>query len=174
MGDDEGAQCRHRQGALHPVQRAGPARAQGDTTCESRRLPRRDSKSFNSASVWGALDRIHCTRRPHSSRWAASRRRSRNGRWPCGATPSSPRLISAAPEPTSGFANGTWPSPTSSRPPRGPSPHRASSWQSYAAYFQCLAERPDRIPRFFALARRAAVDFWAILAVARPRPLLVH
>ncbi len=60
---------------------------------------------------------------------------------------------------------------------------QAASWARSAprielailsAYFQCLAERPARIPRFFALARRAAVDFWAILAVARPRPLLVH
>jgi tetratricopeptide (TPR) repeat protein len=33
-----------------------------------------------------------------------------------------------------------------------------------AAYFQCLKERPDRLPRFFNLALRAARDVWAVVA----------
>ena len=39
-----------------------------------------------------------------------------------------------------------------------------------SAYFQCLAKRPDRLPRFLTLARRAATDVWAALATALATP----
>ena len=82
------------------------------------------------------------TRRRPWRRWAAPRRRSRNGRWPCDATPSSPKPISVEPGRTSSFVNGTWPSPTSSRPPRGPTPTLVSSWESPSTYFPVPAETP--------------------------------
>ena len=39
-----------------------------------------------------------------------------------------------------------------------------------AAYFQCLGKRADRLPRFLALAMRAATDLWGALAIPPQRP----
>jgi eukaryotic-like serine/threonine-protein kinase len=38
-----------------------------------------------------------------------------------------------------------------------------------SAYFQCLGEHPDRLPRCLALALRATSDLWGALAIPSPR-----
>jgi tetratricopeptide (TPR) repeat protein len=43
-----------------------------------------------------------------------------------------------------------------------------------AAYFRCLRSRPDRLPRWFALAYRTACDVWGVLAARSPKPAPPH
>jgi eukaryotic-like serine/threonine-protein kinase len=125
---------------------------------------------FNTASVWGAQDRIHLHKA--SALVALGRVEAAVQEWSL-ALRRDPEL----PEAYLGRARAhlklhQWDMALADL-------EQAASWAHsdprielgiVSAYFQCLGKRPDRLPRFLALALRAANDLWGALAIPAPRP----
>ena len=137
---------RHRPRTRHSVQRARVTRAQGRTPRGSRR-PRRCTRRLQSGVCVGS-------RRPdpHSQGRIAGRLGNDAAavqEWSLAlqARSRASRSLSGPRPFTSGFVTGTWRSPTSSRPPPGPTRIPASSWGLPGPTLNVSAERPDRLSR---------------------------
>jgi eukaryotic-like serine/threonine-protein kinase len=127
-------------------------------------------EDFNTASVWGAQDRIHLHKA--SALVALGRVEAAVQEWSL-ALRRDPEL----PEAYLGRARAhmtllRWDMALADL-------EQAASWAHsdprfelglVSAYFQCLGKRPDRLPRFLALTARAANDLWGALASPSVRP----
>ena len=122
-------------------------------------------EDFNTASVWGAQDRIHLHKA--SALVALNRVEAAVQEWSL-ALRRDPEL----PQAYLGRARAhlqlqQWDMALADL-------EQAASWAHsdprielgiVSAYFQCLGKRTDRLPRFLALAFRAATDLWGALAI---------
>jgi eukaryotic-like serine/threonine-protein kinase len=171
VGDDEGARADIAKGLSIQFNEPGLLELKGVLRAKAGDYPGA-LEELDNASAWGAIDRIHLHKA--SALDALGRAEAAIQEWSL-ALRRDPEL----PEAYLGRARAyvklrQWEMALANL-------EQAAAWAHSdprielgiaATYFQCLANRLDRLPRFLALADRAVTDFWASLGIpfVRPQP----